>query len=203
MRTLARVHRSGLQLLSAGLLALAAAGCESSATEPEILDPGASLTVDASSKTAWALVDLGSPAQVVQVSDPAASPAWDLGFQTTKLILNGGENGPASMVAYCLCQNAGTTNEQIMAMTPDSERADFESVTRAQIPAAGAAWSATVFDDSKWYRYNLEGNHQVWPTYDVYLVKRGSEVYKVQVTGYYGADGTPRQISFRYARLAD
>jgi hypothetical protein len=203
MRPLARVHRPGLQLVSAGLVVLVAAGCESSVTDPEIVDPGASLTVDASSTESWALVDLGSPAQVVQAPDPATSAAWDLGFQTTKVMLNGGASGPAGMVAYCLCQNAGATNEQIMAMTPDSERAEFEGVTRAQIPAAGEAWSATVFDGSKWYRYNLDGNHQIWPTYDVYLVKRGSEVYKVQITGYYGADGKARQITFRYARLAD
>ena len=201
MPTLALIRSSRRVLLAAGLI-LTAAACESSPTEPAP-DPGASMTVDASSNTTWALVDLTSPAQLVQAADPTASTAWDLGFQTTKLVLNGGAAGPAGMVAYCVCQNAAVTTEQLKAMTPDSELADFEAVTKAQIPAAGDAWSADVLDQKRWYRYNITGSdHQVWPTFDVYLVKRGDEVYKVQVTGYYGADGKPRQISFRYAKLA-
>ena len=185
------------------LSGLALGACDDGPTDPVVPDPGATLTVDASDEVAWALVDLGSPATVVQSADPATSTAWDLGFQRTGVMLNGGEAGPAGMVAHCLCQNEEATDAEVMAMTAASELADFEAVTEAQIPAAGAAWSAAAFDESRWYRYNLQGNHQVWPTYQVYLVKRGDEVYKVQLTGYYGADGTPRQISFRYARLTD
>lgn len=194
--------RSSHRILLAAALILTASACESSPTEPAT-DPGASMTVDASSNTAWALVDLTTPAQLVQAADPTASTAWDLGFQTTKLVLNGGAAGPAGMVAYCVCQNTAVTTEQLKVMTPESELADFETVTKAQIPAAGDVWSADVLDQKRWYRYNITGSdHQVWPTFDVYLVKRGDEVYKVQVTGYYGADGKPRQISFRYAKLA-
>lgn len=203
MRAIRRARRSGLQLVALGILPLVLSACDGSVTEPELPDPGATFTVDASSADVWALVDLGSPAQLVEAVDPGASFAWDLGFQATKLMLNGGTSGPAGMVAYCLCQNAGATSEEIMAMTPESEAADFDSVTRADIPAASAAWSAGVFDESRWYRYNLAGGHQIWPTYEVYLVKRGDEVYKLQLTGYYGADGAPRQITFRYALLAD
>lgn len=194
---------SGGRLLSAGLIAVAAAACEGGPIDPPPSDLGATLTVDASSATTWALVDLGTPAQLVQVSDPAASPAWDLGFQTTKVMVNGSTSGSAGVVAYCVCQNASATNEQVKTMTPETELADFQAVTRAQIPAAGEAWSAEVFDQKRWYRYNITGSdHQVWPTHDVYLVKRGNEIYKLQLTGYYGADGKPRQITFRYAKLA-
>lgn len=201
MLSLTSLCHSPWRLIAAAGLALSATACDSSPTEP-VPDPGAALTVDASSNTAWALVNLGSPAQLVQASDPAASAAWDLGFQTTKVMLNGGATGPAGMVAYCVCQNAAASNEQIKTMTPESELTDFETVTKAQIPAAGDAWSAGVLDQKRWYRYNITGSdHQVWPTYDVYMVKRGNEVYKVQLTGYYGADGKPRQITFRYARL--
>jgi hypothetical protein len=58
-----------------------------------------------------------------------------------------------------------------------------------------------VFDAHPWYRYNLDGGHQIWPTYDVFLIRRGDAVYKVQLTSYYGATGDSRQITFRYARL--
>lgn len=203
MLPLSHPHRLRLRLAPAVLLALVVSGCGDDPTSPESPAPGASLTVDASDASSWALVVLDTPAQLVAAADPASSTAWDLGFQATKVMLNGGASGPAQMLAHCLCQNASATDEQIMAMTPESERADFESVTGAQIPASPASWSPTVFDESRWYRYNLAGGHQVWPTYEVYLVKRGSEVYKVQLTGYYGADGSPRQISFRYALLAD
>lgn len=189
--------------LAAGLAVLVLSACDGGITEPTPPDPGATLTVDASSATAWALVDLAVPARVVPAAEPAASSEWDIAFRATGVMLNGGTNGSAGVVAACVCQNAGATDEQVKAMTPESELADFEAVTAAGIPAAGAAWTTDVFDQKKWYRYNLTGSdHQVWPTYDVYLVRRGSEVFKVQLTGYYGEDGKARQIRFRYARLA-
>ena len=59
-----------------------------------------------------------------------------------------------------------------------------------------------VFAEHPWYRYNLEGNHQIWPTYQVYLIRKGADVYKVQLTGYYERNtGDARHISFRYAKL--
>lgn len=204
MRTVPLVHRFRRLPLAPLALALVAAACDGSSTEPERLDPGATLTVDASSTSAWAVVDLGSPAQARLAADLAGSSAWDLAFQATKVMVNGGANGSGGVVAYCLCQNESVTNEQIRSLTPESELPDFEAVTRSQIPGAGAAWSAEVFDQKRWYRYNVTGSdHQVWPTFDVYLVKRGTEVYKVQITGYYGATGTPRQITFRYAKLSE
>lgn len=181
------------------LAAALAAGCDSSPTEPAP-DPGATLTVDASSSTEWAYVDLGRPAQQVTVADGPTSTGWDIAFQVTKVIVNGGENGPGGTLAYCICQNGNPTDESVMAMTLDLEGGDFDAVTSASIPT-GDVWSATAFDESRWYRYNLAGGHQIWPTYQVYLVKRGSEVYKVQVISYYGENGENRQITFRYAQL--
>ena len=74
-------------------------------------------------------------------------------------------------------------------------------VSATDIPV-DASFSADVFTAKKWYRYNLTGNdHQIWPTYDVYLVRRGAAVYKVQVTSYYSAAGTSRQITIRSAQI--
>ena len=294
----------------------------------------------------------------VSVADLASSDAWDIAFDATSVMLNGGDAGPGGVTGYCICQNAGATDDALTHMTPASELADFAGVTSAQAPSDPSAWqhdsvstvidgwwaydatshvvsavpgkvwalrtwagapfvkfhvtsltgstqtsAGTVhvefavqpaigagmgapqtaeivapsdgspvyfdfasnssstdssahawdiaiqgytirvnggvsgpgqagavpmdaaFDDitsvddvpevaykadafggvfaaSKWYRYNLEGHHQIWPTYDVYLIKRGEVVYKVQITGYYSATGAARHITFRYAPLA-
>ncbi|HEX7120303.1 MAG TPA: HmuY family protein [Longimicrobiales bacterium] len=316
--------------------------------KPEV----ATLTVDAAEAWAYVAFD-GEEAVPVTVDDRSGSEAWDLGFFATSVMLNGGAAGPGGVVGHCVCQNAGAADEAITAMTAESELADFEAVTAAQIPvedeawtvdalapaidgwyrydmsthevsaapeqvwkvrtasgeayakfhvtaiegaarehagritiefavqpSAGSAFEATrvetvdvsggavyfdlesgaavsadeawdlwfegytirvnggvsgdgsagaspagaafdavadasdlmaghyrgdafggVFDEHPWYRYNLEGRHQIWPTYDVYLVKRGESVYKVQLTGYYGPTGEARQVTFRYARL--
>ncbi|HEX6940249.1 MAG TPA: HmuY family protein [Longimicrobiales bacterium] len=114
-----------------------------------------------------------------------AGEAWDLWFEGYAIRVNGGVSGEGS---------AGAT------LSGES----FEAVADASdLPAdhyRGDAFGG-VFDAHPWYRYNLLGQHQIWPTYDVYLVKRGESVYKVQLTGYYGPTGEPRQVTFRYARL--
>jgi len=49
---------------------------------------------------------------------------------------------------------------------------------------------------------NITGtDNQIWPNFNVYLVRRGDAVFKLQVTSYYGATGTPRQITVRSVRL--
>ena len=82
----------------------------------------------------------------------------------------------------------------------------FASVTNpGEAPASvyRADGYGGVFAQKRWYRYNITGtDNQIWPTYDVYLVKRGTEVYKVQLINYYSASGDPRHITFRYEKVA-
>lgn len=192
------VLRSALIVTLAGI----GAACSDSPTEPVIDEPVRTLTVDAS--TAWAYADLqGDTAMTVSVTDPLASSAWDLGFMSTGVQINGGAMGPGGMVAYCICQNAGATDADILTFTAAGELPDFEAVTAAQIPTAATAWSATAITDTPWYKYNLTGNHDIAPTYNVYLVKRGTGVYKLQIINYYDPAGKTRQITFRYVQLAD
>jgi hypothetical protein len=195
------VAPTAARALTALGIAMLLAACSDGATAPEAVEPIRTLTVDAS--TSWGYANLqGDTARLVSVADPAASADWDLGFMTTAVALNGGDAGPGGAVAYCVCQNAAATDADLQTMTPATELGDFEAVTAASIPDATGGWSADVFGEKKWYRYNLAGNHQIWPTYDVYLVKRGSEIYKIQLIGYYGPAGETRQITFRYVRLA-
>ncbi|HEU4630244.1 MAG TPA: HmuY family protein [Gemmatimonadaceae bacterium] len=186
------------------LLVLALAACaRDEITAPQPAATG-SLTVDASA--GWVYLSLGDQHTVVLV-DPASSAAWDIGFNTTQVAINGGTAGPGGVTAFCLCQNSATdpSPEEILAMTPASELADFESVTAASVPD-DATFSADpetgAFAVHPWYRYNLAGDHVVSPTFDVYLLRRGDVVYKVQLTGYYGPAGQPRHITVRYARIA-
>ncbi|MEO7965038.1 MAG: HmuY family protein [Gemmatimonadaceae bacterium] len=331
------------------------AACSSDSTAPSNNTPTtAELTADASA--GYSYVKLGTPSQVVTVSDPSTSSAWDLGFFATNVVVNGGAVGPGGVSAYCVCQNAALANLALKDLTASSQLAAFEGVTATSIPAdgsfssdellpaingwysgtagsaaaavptrtwllrrgattstlgkfrvtslasastanagqvtfeyalqpaagadfgavktatvdlrngpayfdltAGAAstaagtwdillngWTirsnggvsgsgsvtalvdnstpfaqisaayaggappsvfkkdayAGVFVTQPWYKYNITGtDNQIWPTYNVYLVKRGTDVFKVQLTGYYGPTGNARQIAVRYAKL--
>lgn len=157
------------------------------------------LTVDAAAEGAF--IALGDEARVVEVSDPFASTEWDLAFAGTNLSVNGGEGGAGGVTAYCICQNATATDDEVQLMTPETELTDFQAVTAADIPTAEGEWHPASIAASPWYRYNIAMRHLIWPTYNVYLVKRGEDVYKVQVIGYYGEDGTPRQVTVRYAEV--
>jgi hypothetical protein len=328
------------------------AGCTESAVGPGDADTG-TLMVDAS--TGWTYVRLGEPAVSVNVTNPSASTDWDMAFFGTAVMLNGGAAGPAGVTGYCVCQNSGATDAQLLAMTAVTELGDFEAVTAASVPATEGEWSSDVlspaitgwysynpathqlsavpsrvwklrlaeatnpgyaklhivsiagatqahpgqvtieyavqsspggamgstrtavldgsgggrvhfdfargevtdasdwdialdgyairvnsgvsgsgsagavlasqtfaemtdasdappqiyradafggvFDAKRWYRYNLTGSHDITPTYDVYLVRRGSDVYKVQLISYYNEAGDSRRITFRYERL--
>jgi HmuY protein len=329
------------------MVAALVAACASDELEAPPQPTEGTLTVDAS--TAWAFASLADEG-VVSVSDPASSPVWDLGFNATRVMLNGGAAGPGGVLGHCVCQNAGASDAEIVAMTAEAELADFDAVSAADIPAersfedealhtaingwysgtgaaavaesdaawllrledgtsyaklrvvslsgptathagsvtieyavqptAEAAFEATqtavldaaslssldlssgstappegewdlslegftlrlnsgvsgpgaagatpspepfatvtsaavdsrayqvdgfsgVFGSHPWYKYNLTGENIIHPTFDVYLVKRGADVYKVQLVDYYSPAGEPRNISFRYAKLTD
>lgn len=112
---------------------------------------------------------------------------WDLLFEGYTIRVNGGVSGSG--------QAGAVPVDDVFAAISDAS--DLQATLYR-----GDAYGG-VFAEKRWYRYNLTGSdHQVWPTFDVYLVKRGSQVFKVQVTGYYSPSGEPRRITLRYAKLA-
>jgi len=113
---------------------------------------------------------------------------WDLLFEGWTIRLNGGASGSGAAGAVVV-------DEPFDGITDASDMG-----TLYQADRYGGAFAA-----HPWYRYNITGSdHQIWPTYDVYLVKRGSEVYKVQLVSYYEpTTGASRHITMRYARLTD
>jgi HmuY protein len=334
-------------VLSAVLAMTTLAACSSDELQapPEPLE--GSLTVDAS--TGWAYVSLDDEA-AVPVTDPTNDPSWDIAFNATRVMLNGGAAGPGEVDGHCLCQNAGASDQEVVGFTAEGELADFEGVEAtdipgadafepdelvpglrgwytgtgaAAVPATGTTWlvrlqdgtsfaklhvlsitaptadhagqvtleyavqpaadqpfgpvqtvtldastatsldlntgsttpaatdwdialedftirlnggvsgggnaaAATttepfaavttasvdprayqqdgfggVFVSHPWYRYNLTGENIIHPTFEVYLLRRGDSVYKIQLINYYGPAGEPRRITLRYARLAE
>jgi hypothetical protein len=118
------------------------------------------------------------------------SANWDFQFSGWTIRVNGGVSG------------SGTVRTLVDTATP------FDDITAAYAATAPVqAYSVDAFGGTfkayPWYRYNITGtDNQIWPTYDVYLLRRGSSLLKVQLIGYYGSGGEPRQITVRYQRLA-
>ena len=113
---------------------------------------------------------------------------WDLLFEGWTIRLNGGASGSGAAGAVVV-------DEPFDGITDAS---DMGTLYRGD--TYGGAFVA-----HPWYRYNITGSdHQIWPTYDVYLVKRGSEVYKVQLISYYEpTTARSRHVTMRYQRLTD
>ena len=122
--------------------------------------------------------------QTGQVTTSAT--AWDLRLDGWTMRVNGGVSGPGKGAATRV---TGTT---FAAATPASTNPNAFRIDTY----------AGVFATSRFYKYNLGGDNRITPTFDVYLLKRGGVVYKLQVTGYYNATGEARHITFRYAQLA-
>jgi hypothetical protein len=158
----------------------------------------ATITVDASAATQYVAFSDGK-ATAVTVTEPATSTAWDLSLFTTTVA----PNANAGVSAYCICSNEAASGEAVMAMTAEGQLAAFEAVTADAIPAS-TSFTTDAFASHRWYRYNITGSdNQIWPVYNVYLVSRGTAVYKVQLISYYSVSGAPRHITFRYAKLRD
>jgi hypothetical protein len=118
------------------------------------------------------------------------SANWDLQLSGWTIRVNGGVSG------------AGTVAAVLDVSTP------YESITATYagfVPAQAYSRDAFtgVITAQPWYRYNLTGtDHQIWPTFEVYLLRRGTELFKVQLINYYGPGGESRQITIRFQRLA-
>jgi hypothetical protein len=120
-------------------------------------------------------------------SGAQTSTDWDIAFEGYTIRVNGGVSGTGQAGA-------------LVTTEPFNEIADASGAPSTVYK--GDAFGG-VFDAHKWYRYNVTGSdHQIWPTFDVYLIKRGSDLYKIQLINYYATDGTARHITFRYAKVA-
>ena len=136
--------------------------------------PTATITLGGTAATAAA--DLNTNALTTSAS------SWDIRLDGWNLLVNGGISGPG----------------QAAAAPPETD-ASFAATTTAV--TAPQAYRADTYATNRWYKYNLAGDNRISPTFNVYLIRRGSDTYKVQMTNYYSATGVPRQITFRYQRI--
>ncbi len=114
-----------------------------------------------------------------------AANEWDLRFDGFTVRVNGGVSGPAKAAAAAATAGfAATTSAAVQA---NAFRTDVY---------------AGVFGTNRFYRYNIGNDNRISPTFDVYFVKRGAVVYKLQIVNYYNAVGQARHITFRYEQIA-
>lgn len=139
-----------------------------------------SVTVDVSNGPAY--LDL----LTARVSD---ENDWDLRVEGYEIRLNSGVSGSG---------NAGAVD----AMAPFDETPVYDPVEMPPRIFVSDAFGG-VFDENPWYHYDF-ATHQIWANYNVYLIRKGDDTYKVQILSYnHPTDGRDRFITFRYERLAD
>lgn len=143
-----------------------------------------------------AYVDFDAPADD---ADPGNVPNWDLKIEYDgtareyRITLNGGVSGTGRAAAF------GPTT------TPDSYTSGTDStlVTHYRSDSAGG-----IFVDSSWYAYGQTFSpavdHKLWPNYRVYLIKSGTDVYKLQILSYYHPQTTTESgwYTIRFERVA-
>ena len=153
----------------------------------------ATFTVDATSREAWTYFSLAKGG-VVEVADPANSMNWDLGFQRTKVKLNGGVSGPGKGRAVMLTD------------------VEFNEVNEA--PASGYAADseanlAIVAQSEKgWYIYTGPPSHWILPLENrVFVVQAADGTYaKLQFVGFYKDNANKTDggfITFEYLHQPD
>ena len=134
------------------------------------------LKVSAQSKEKWTLVDFSSQ-KTFQISDPEKDKAamsqqdWDLGFQRTKIISNGGVTNPQGKVAIA---NLGPVEFDSVLQVPE---VPFVPDTRSW----GNVTNPSIID---WYLYRTR-THNIESKRNVYIVQTGDGLLKLRILNYY------------------
>ena len=152
-----------------------------------------SFTIDATSREAWAYFSLAK-GDTVEVADPLNSMDWDLGFQRTTVILNGGISGSGKGAAVLL------------------KDVEFDQVKEA--PAAGYAVDSdqnlaiVAQSEEGWYIYTGPPNHWILPLEKrVFVVQAADGTFaKVRFIGYYKDNDNKKDggfVTFEYVHQPD
>jgi HmuY protein len=134
------------------------------------------LKVSAQSKEKWTLVDFSSR-KTFQISDPEKERTllteqdWDLGFQRTKIISNGGVTNPQGKVAIA---NLGPVEFNSVTQVPE---VTFVPDTRSW----GNVNNPSIID---WYLYRTR-THNIESKRNVYIVQTGDGLLKLRILNYY------------------
>jgi hypothetical protein len=148
------VFRNGLVVVAFGVML---AACESDTAGPDDPLPSGEVEINASAANQFTYFSLAD-GEAVQVSNPATSNAWDLAFRRFEVRLNGGVVGAKGVAGYNLANNADATPAEVLAFTPANQKAAFDAVTAAQVPAASLfAEEALAANPLGWLAFGPQG----------------------------------------------
>lgn len=170
----AKVHVTSIQGASAASAGSVTLEYAVQATSADAFGPTKTITLGSTSSA-----DLKADALIT------TGTAWDVRLDGWNLTLNGGVTGSGGAAAAAGTESFAATTTAVTA--PQAYRTD----------AFGG-----VFTSSPWYRYNIAGDNRISPTFNVYLIRRGTSVYKLQIVNYYSTTGEARHITFRYKKIA-
>ncbi len=134
------------------------------------------LEVNAQSREKWTLVDFSSK-KTIQISDPDKEKErmneqnWDLGFQRTKIISNGGVTNPQGKVTIA---NLGPVEFDSVVRIPEG---NFLPDVRSW----GNVSNPSIVD---WYLYRTR-THNIESKRNVYVIKTGDGHLKLKILNYY------------------
>lgn len=150
-------------------------------------------TIDATNEEVWAYFSFET-GDVVEVADAMNSDAWDIGFQRTKVKLNGGISGPGMGSAVMLTD---TTFEDVDTAPEDGYRSDTDDTL------------AIVAQSEKgWYIYTGPPTHWILPLEDrVFVIKAADGTFaKLRFIGYYKDNANKQDsgfVTFEYVHQPD
>ncbi len=150
-------------------------------------------TIDTTSEDVWAYFSFET-GDIVEVADATNSEVWDIGFQRTKVKINGGVSGPGMGSTVMLTE---TTFEDVAVAPEDGYRSDTED-TFAIVPQS----------EKGWYIYTGPPTHWILPLEDrVFVIKAaGGTFAKIRFIGYY-KDNENKQdsgfVTFEYVHQPD
>jgi hypothetical protein len=183
-----RESDGGYSLFRISQLVMAGDNPQSITVELRHQDAGGSLgdaqTVEVDLTMGPGFVDLGSAATVAPAGcnwDVTLTPFFTIDF-----------NEPCDAGTFPLDATEDFTALEQADDAP--EYGPFLSVISGGIPS-------TVEDATGVFWYNIEGANRLWPTYNVFLVRDGTDIYKVQITDFYDAGGTSGFPTVRFEQL--
>lgn len=129
-------------------------------------------TVDATNSEAWTYFSFAT-GEVVTIENAMNSEDWDIGFQRTKVKLNGGTSGPGMGSVVMLTD----TSFEDVNMAPEDGYVSDSTETLAIVPQS----------EMGWYIYTGPPTHWVLPLEDrIFVLKAADGTFaKIRFIGYY------------------
>ncbi len=129
-------------------------------------------------------VDLGTGTAVA-----ATGCGWDVSAEVTFLVSVSGGCGTGTFPL-----DASESFTTVTRADDAPEYGAFLARVSGPIPSSFSVATAP-------FLYDLAGDQRLSPTFNIYLIKIGTAVYKIQLTGYYSATGASGYPTVRYARI--